>query len=220
MIKALLLDFGSVISTSLFERHRLIEEMLNIPKGTLTWQGTFNPESDELWMSMLRDEITERDYWNKRSKEIGTLAGYKNWKVVDMLKAICPKDTTKILRPKALEIMDTTKAAGLKIGILTNEVELFNGKEWVDSLPFRHDMDCWVDATHTKILKPDKRSYQFAIDALYLQPHEILFVDDQIRNIAGAVKVGLRTLHFDITQPEACFNYMEEVLNLKKKVDY
>ncbi len=215
MIKALLLDFGSVISTSLFERHRLIEEMLNIPKGSLTWKGTFNPASDELWMSMLRDEITEREYWGIRAKEIGELAGYQGWKVMDMLKAICPKDSSKILRPAALNIIQQTKQAGLKVGILTNEVELFNGKAWVDSLPFRQDMDCWVDATHTKILKPDKRAYQFAIDDLELQPYEILFVDDQIRNIAGAVKLGMRTLHFDITQPKACFKYIENVLNLK-----
>ena len=190
--------------------------MLHIPNGTLTWQGTFQPDTDELWMSMLRNEITEREYWGIRSKEIGELAGYSNWKVVDMLKAICPKDSSKILRPSALEIMQQTKTAGLKVGVLTNEVELFNGKEWVDALPFRHDMDCWVDATHTKILKPDKRSYQFAIDALQLKPYEILFVDDQIRNIAGALKIGMRTLHFDITQPDACFEYIENVLNLNR----
>jgi FMN phosphatase YigB (HAD superfamily) len=31
-----------------------------------------------------------------------------------------------------------------------------------------------------------------------LAPHEILFVDDQFRNIAGAVKVGLQAQHFDL----------------------
>ena len=40
MIKGLLLDFGSVISKSLFERHRITEEALGLKKGTLTWQSS------------------------------------------------------------------------------------------------------------------------------------------------------------------------------------
>ena len=55
-----------------------------------------------------------------------------------------------------------------------------------------------MDGTHSAILKPDPRAYTLAIDALRLQPREVLFVDDQLRNVVGAVKAGLQTQYFDL----------------------
>jgi putative hydrolase of the HAD superfamily len=55
-----------------------------------------------------------------------------------------------------------------------------------------------IDATHTLILKPDQRAYALAIDALKLPAGEVLFVDDQFCNIAGAVRTGLQTQLFDL----------------------
>ncbi|MEO9510559.1 MAG: HAD-IA family hydrolase [Flavobacteriaceae bacterium] len=217
MIKGLLLDFGSVISKSLFERHELIEEKLNLQKGTLTWKGPFEPESDALWMSMQRDEITERDYWRARAKEIGKLVGQEDWSMIDLLNAMGGEtDYDKILRPEAVETIKLVKQAGLKIGILSNEIELFTGKAFVDNLPFLNELDTFYDATHSDILKPDPRSYNTALENLKLHAREVLFVDDQLRNIVGAMKCGLKTLHFDITQPRACYDYVTSVMNIKK----
>lgn len=215
-IKALLLDFGSVISKSLFERHDLIEEKLGLAKGTLTWKGPFEPQSDALWMSMQRDEITERDYWRTRAKEIGKLVGEENWSMIDLLNAIGGETNyARILRPEALETIALVKKAGLKVGILSNEIELFTGKEFVDNLPFINELDTFYDATHSDILKPDPRSYNSALENLQLEAKNVLFVDDQLRNIVGAMKCGLRTLHFDITQPKACYDYVTSVMKLK-----
>ena len=53
--KALVLDFGGVISRTLFETHSLTEHALGLPAGTLTWRGPFDPESDPLWRAVLDD---------------------------------------------------------------------------------------------------------------------------------------------------------------------
>ena len=74
-IKALVLDFGGVISKTLFETHANTERALGLAPGQLTWQGPFAPETDPLWVSMQADEISERDYWLTRSKETGELVG-------------------------------------------------------------------------------------------------------------------------------------------------
>ena len=214
-IKALLLDFGSVISKSLFERHEIIEEWLQLPKGILTWKGPFDPDSDPLWMSMQRDQITERDYWRTRAKDVGSLVGQENWSMIDLLNAIGGETNySKILRPEALETIDLVKKSGLKVGILSNEIELFTGKEFVDNLPFINDLDTFYDATHSDVLKPDPRSYNSSLKNLQLEAKEVLFVDDQLRNIVGAMKCGLKTLHFDITQPKACYDYVKSVMRL------
>lgn len=215
-MKALLLDFGSVISKSLFERHELIEEKLNLSKGTLTWKGPFAPETDPLWMAMQRDEITERAYWGTRAREIGELVGEQNWSMTQLLQAIGGERIyDKILRPQALKTIAICKQNGLKVGILSNEIELFTGKEWVENLPFINDLDSFYDATHSDILKPDPRAYQIALEQLNVLPNEVLFVDDQLRNIFGAIKCGLKTLHFDITEPDACFDYVRSVMGLE-----
>ena len=60
------------------------------------------------------------------------------------------------------------------------------------------ELDAVVDATHTKILKPDPRAYQLALDALGVPAREVLFVDDQFRNIAGAIRAGLQAQFFDL----------------------
>ena len=217
MLKGLLLDFGSVISKSLFERHQVIEETLGLERGTLKWQGPFDPESDTLWMSMQRDEITERQYWGTRAKQIGDLLGQDNWTMLDLLRAMGGEtDYLKVLRPQAVKTIELVKKAGMKVGILSNEIELFTGKKFVDNLPFINDLDSFYDATHTGILKPDPRAYAGAIKNLNLNPTEVLFVDDQLRNIMGGMKFGLKTIHFDITQPDACFDYILSVLKVSR----
>jgi putative hydrolase of the HAD superfamily len=211
-MKALLLDFGSVVSKSLFERLPQIEQKLDLDAGLLTWRGSLDPDTDALWMSMQRDEITEREYWRIRAYEIGLLAGFQNWGFLDLMNYVKDQKYEDILRKEALETIYRCKNAGLKVGILSNELELFYGKDWVDNLPFMEDMDCFIDATHTHILKPDIRAYQLALDELGLAAKDVLFVDDQFRNIGGAIRAGMRTLHFDISQPTACFDYVCRVL--------
>ena len=71
--QALILDFGGVISRTLFETHALTEEALGLATGSLTWQGPFDPSKDSLWRSMQADEISEREYWMHRTKEVGQL---------------------------------------------------------------------------------------------------------------------------------------------------
>ena len=214
-MNALLLDFGSVISKSLFERHALIEEKLGLPPNSLTWKGPFAPETDPLWMAMQRDEITERAYWGARAREIGQMVGQADWDMVALLQAIGgDKVYGKVLRPQALSVIKRCKKAGKKVGILSNEIELFTGKTWVDNLPFMADLDSFYDATHSDILKPDPRAYEAALAQLGENARDVLFVDDQLRNISGAMICGLRTLHFDITQPDACYQYVRKVMSV------
>lgn len=61
--RGLLLDFGAVISRSLFECHRDTERQLGLPAGTLTWLGPLDPSTDPLWRALQRQQISERDYW-------------------------------------------------------------------------------------------------------------------------------------------------------------
>ena len=200
MLKALLLDFGGVMIMTGFELHPLTEKILGLAPGALSWHGPFDPASDPLWQAMQHDEITEREYWGIRAQEIGQLIG-ETWDVLAYMRAIKCASPDKTIRPEAVETIRLAKARGFKVGLLTNELELFYGQDCVERISILGELDAIVDATHTKILKPRPEAYQMALEALGVAAHETLFVDDQQRNIVGARQVGLETLHFDITRP-------------------
>ena len=171
--KALLLDFGGVISVTMFERHASSEQTLGLEPGSLTWRGPFDPAHDELWRDMCADKIPEREYWARRAAEVGR-----------------------------------------RVGILSNELELFYGRDTMDRLEVLKLMDSMVDATHTHILKPDPRAYALGCEALGLPPDKIVFVDDQKRNVEGARQAGLDVVHFDVTKPAESYAEVERRLGL------
>lgn len=196
--RALLLDFGSVISVSAFERHRQTERILKLPAGSLTWLGPIDPSTDPLWVAMQRDEITERDYWARRAEELGEAVGEPGWDMSTLLSRLRQPDPNAVVRPEMLRLIHAARNAGIRVGVLSNEFELFYGADMAARIDVMQVMDAVVDATHTKILKPDPRSYALALEALGCHAAEVLFVDDQFRNIVGAVQSGLQAQYFDL----------------------
>lgn len=196
--RGLLLDFGSVISVSLFERHRETEAALGLRTGSLSWLGPIAPETDALWQAMQRDELSERDYWARRAAELGSAVGEPGWDVQTMMMRVRQTDPTTVVRPQMRQLIATARSQGLRLGILSNELELFYGAEFLARMDIVGKFDAVVDATHTGILKPEPQAYAEAVRQLRLSAAEILFVDDQFRNIAGAVTAGLQTQYFEL----------------------
>lgn len=205
LFDALLLDFGSVITVSAFERHREIESILGLAPGTLGWRGPVDPATDPLWQSMLAGEISERDYWAQRAAEVGRMLGHEDWTPLEFFKAIRGSDPNLAVRDSARRTVGAARAAGLRVGIVSNELELFWGRAFMDRLDLLREIDVLVDATHTGVLKPDPRAYRAALQALGVPARRALFVDDQARNVDGARAVGMAALHFDVADPDGSF---------------
>ncbi|KWV58696.1 HAD family hydrolase [Bradyrhizobium macuxiense] len=205
MAGALVLDFGGVISKTLFETHDLTERTLGLAPGTLTWRGPFDPESDPLWAAMQRGEISERGYWLTRSREVGRMLG-EDWPDMEtFVKRARGADPETVIRPEAGRAIRIVADAGFRLAILSNELDLFYGGDFRARLPVLARFDTIMDATHTGILKPDPRAYQSVLDALSLAADDCVFVDDQHRNIAGAEACHLRTVLFDVKNPAASY---------------
>jgi putative hydrolase of the HAD superfamily len=202
-MKGLIFDFGGVISKTLFETHGMTEIALGLPINSLQWRGPFDPKNDLLWQRMQRDEISERDYWLTRSKEVGAMLG-EDWSDMQTLvKRSRSAEPEAVIRLEVARVIHDAKEKGLKLGILSNELDMFYGKELRSKLQLLTSFDSIIDATYTGILKPDPRAYQFALKAIELNASECLFVDDQKRNIDGALAVGLQCVHFDVMNPTA-----------------
>lgn len=203
--RALILDFGGVITRTLFETHAMTEAALGLPRGTLTWRGPFAPESDPLWQRMQAGGISERGYWAERTREVAALIGADWQEMSDFVRAARGADPEAVIRPEARAAIAEVKAAGHALAILSNELDLFYGADFRDRLPFLTDFDVIVDATYTGVLKPDPRAYRDCLDRLGLPAGACVFVDDQRRNIDGAEAVGLRAVHFDVTDPRGSY---------------
>jgi putative hydrolase of the HAD superfamily len=189
--QALVLDFGGVISRTLFETHHLTEAALGLAPGTLTWQGPFDPSMDPLWRDMQADKITERDYWLQRTREVGHLVG-EHWdKMETLVQRARGADPDAVTRPEAIAAIQAAKAAGYKLAVLSNELDLFYGAAFRARLPLLNLFDVIVDATYTGILKPDARAYLACQEQLGIAAHQCVFVDDQLRNIEGRAKCWL-----------------------------
>ena len=213
--KALVLDFGGVISRTLFETHDLTEKALGLPAGSLQWQGPFNPTQDALWQAMQNDEISERDYWMQRTQEVGKLLGEDWTSMQQFVQRARGDDVLAVIRPEFLETIAIAKAAGAPLAILSNELDLFYGSDFRHKLPFLEDFDLIVDATYTQILKPDPRAYAFVTDGLGVTATDCIFVDDQHRNIQGAIDFGMHTVHFDVMQPATSYHTALSLMGLR-----
>jgi len=205
MSRALVLDFGGVISRTMFETHALSEAALGLPAGALAWKGPFDPEGDALWRDMQADRISERDYWMARTREVGLLLG-EHWDSMEtFVQRARGTDVEAVIRPEAIAAVHAAKAAGCKLAILSNELDLFYGQGFRARLPMLGLFDVIVDGTYTQLLKPDARAYAACRQQLGVAAADCVFVDDQQRNIEGAARAGWRTVHLDVRRPAAGF---------------
>lgn len=215
MTRALVLDFGGVVSRTLFETHDRTERALGLAPGTLTWRGPFDPQGDALWREMQAGRISERDYYLARTREVGRLVG-EDWERMEtFVQRARGADAEAVVRPEAVDAVHRAKAGGCKVAVLSNELDLFYGAGFRERLPLLRLCDVIVDATYTDLLKPDPRAYALCLRELGLPAPACVFVDDQPRNVEGARRVGLQVVQFDVARPAQSYREALALLGLE-----
>jgi putative hydrolase of the HAD superfamily len=214
MTSALVLDFGGVISRTLFETHALTERTLGLAPGALAWHGPFHPAGDPLWRDMQAGHLSERDYWLARTREVGRLVG-EDWdRMETFVQRARGADVEAVIRPEAIDAIHRAKAGGCKLAVLSNELDLFYGADFRARLPLLALFDVIVDATHTDVLKPDPRAYELCLAHLGLPAAACVFVDDQPCNVAGARRMGMQAVQFDVARPAVSYRQALALLGL------
>lgn len=197
MPAALLLDFGGVVLRTPFE---LVEGFLRrngLPAGALPWRGPFDLGGDPLFARVLDGSLREREYWRIRNDEVAALTGDPG--DYPALHQLFEAPEEELIRPEMRILVDERMAAGYPVAILTNDLTHFHPQVWVDRISILRDVGYLIDLSDTDYLKPDPRAFEVAAETLGLPPSEILFVDDQPVNLAGALEVGKPHVHFDPT---------------------
>jgi putative hydrolase of the HAD superfamily len=118
-------------------------------------------------------------------------------------------DPVNAERDESLRAVLAAQAAGLKVVILSNEVD----RAWAEHSPVLAQVDHILPCTDNGILKPDRRAYQRALLVTGCRADRSLFVDDEIDNVRGAQAAGLEAILFDITDPTASWHEIREALS-------
>ena len=194
--------------------HRVAEARYGLDPGTLSWMGPHDPSSDPLWRNMQAGQLSELDYWHRRAEETERRAG-RHGGLQDYMRMCFGGPQSEFVRPEAEALVADARAAGMRIGVLTNETELMQGRAWIERVDVFRSVDALVDASITGIMKPDPAAYELALDALKLSADRVLFVDDQAKNVAGAEAVGIAAVTFDPTDVTGSFAVIRRRLGLR-----
>jgi putative hydrolase of the HAD superfamily len=190
-VKDLLLDFGGVLLRTPFELRHAAEESLGLAPGTLSWAGPFDPPSDPLWRQWQAGEVTEREYWARRAASYGL-------ETQTFMGGFFEPGGDHLIRIEMWDLVRAHQANGGRVGILTNDLRAFHGPEWVESITVLSEIDMLIDASITKVLKPDPAAYAAALAELGdPDPGNVVFVDDQRNNLRGAEACGMVAVFFD-----------------------
>lgn len=183
-----LFDFGGVVLRTPFEL--LPEEV--------SWRGPFGPPGhDDLWdLSVADGGITEREYWHRRSAELHPDAEDPTFA---LMRQLYETDEDRLIRPEMLELVDDLVAAGLRVAVLTNDLGAFHGDEWIARITALRHFEEVIDLSHIGFLKPAPEAFAHALKVLDVAPSDVLFVDDQPPNVAGAHDVGIEAVYVDPT---------------------
>ncbi len=211
--RGLLLDIGGVVHrTSMHLAGRLAESEPAL-RPVLERIGGLGTDRDELWQRMLDREVSERDYWAQRAAEFGAAVG-ESWDTQAMMHRLYDLPEQDWLCAPTIGLMNDARAAGLRLGALTNDLAAFHGPGWVEQQEHLKLFDIIVDASLTGVLKPDPRAFATAAGALGLRPGQIVFLDDMPWNVEGARQAGLTAVRVPWDDPVPAIDTARELLGL------
>ena len=110
--------------------------------------------------------------------------------------------------------MTDAKAAGLRLGALTNDMTAFHGPEWVARQEHLKLFDVIVDASLTGVMKPDPRAFRDGAEALGLPAEQIVFLDDMPWNVEGARQAGMTAVRVPWDDPAPAIDTARDLLRL------
>lgn len=210
--RALVLAFDGVIVHSLFEVHDRTERALGLPPGTLTWRGPFDPDSDGLWQALEAGQISERDYWQERAREVGALLGETWTGPAALFGRAWGEDPNRMVRPEALAAVEEARALGARLAVLANQLDLFHGPDARERFAILARFDAVLDGSWSGLLKPQRAAYAAVAGALGVALGECVFLDTRPRHLAGAEAAGMHALAFDPLRPGASFRAALDLL--------
>jgi len=199
-VKGLLVDFGGVLTTNVFDSFRAFCEGEGLDPQAVKRLFREDPDALAELRRLEKGELTEEDF----SVKFGAMLGVTETDgLIDRLFAGMGADEPMI------EAVKTAKRAGVRTGLISNSW----GHGRYDRAAFPELFDGVVISGEVGLYKPEPEIFHLGADRIGLPPEECVFVDDLKENCDGAAAVGMTPiLHrgADTTLPE-----LERLLRLE-----
>jgi len=191
-VRGLLVDFGGVLTTNVFDSFRAFCEAEGIDPSGVKSLFRDNPEALSLVRRLEVGKISEEDF----SERFGRLLGVEERAglVERMFGHIRPDE-------QMVEAVRRARAAGVRTGLLSNSM----GSGRYDRAAFPELFDGVVISGDVGLHKPQPEIFELACEKVGLPAGVCVFVDDLRENCQGAEAVGMTAvLHrgADSTLPE------------------
>ena len=201
--KAIIWDFGGVITSSPFEAFNEFEEANSLPKDIIRTINSENPDMNA-WAQFESNSITIgqfNDLFLKEAKAKGF--DIKGRDIIKLLKGSIRENMVSFLRELKSDF---------KLGCITNNVKP-SSEENTDNetKEVMSIFDHVIESSIVGIRKPNPEIYMMSCDALNVSPDQCIYLDDLGINLKPARELGMTTIK--VIQPE---DAIQEVRNLLK----
>ena len=192
MIKAVLWDFGGVITTSPFIAFNRFEIENNIPRDFIRGINATNPETNA-W-ALFESSRMSLEEFDRKFEEETRAAGYPvpGKKILELLSGD--------IRPKMVRALKTCKQH-FTIGCITNNMRSGEGPVMgkVEEKAARVQeimkmFDVVVESSKEGARKPDPEIYRIALSRMDVPAGQTVFLDDLGINLKPARVLGMKTI--------------------------
>lgn len=192
-ITAVLWDFGGVITSSPFDAFNRHEAEHGLPHNIIRRINSIAPDTNA-WARLERDEIDAAGFDTAFAAEAATLG--HDIRGADVI-ALLAGD----IRPAMVAAIDACRAAGYKLGCITNNARVGDGAGMtrdpaktaaVAAILARFDHV--IESSKAGIRKPDPRIYQLMCDTIGVAPSACVYLDDLGINCKPAAALGMTAI--------------------------
>ncbi len=189
--KAVIFDFGGVITSSPFDAFRRLEEARGLPANIIRAINAANPD-DNAWARFERAEISRAAFDDAFAAEAAahgvTLEG----------EAVLAS-LAGAVRPAMVLALDRLVASGYRIGCITNNVPSMpngghgegGGGEGESIAAILARFEHVIESSKAGLRKPDPRIYLMMCEMLGLAPAQCVYLDDLGINCKPAAGLGM-----------------------------
>ena len=194
-VKAIISDFGGVLTTPLLGSFMALQDEIGIEPGTLgrAMQRIAEREGEHPLFELERGRMSEADFLRALSREaepeLGDEPQLHRFSEIYF-------DALEVNEPM-IGVMRDAKTRGFRMALLTNNIREWEPL-WRAMLPVDEIFELVVDSAFVGMRKPEPEIYELTMERLGdgIGPGDCLFVDDVGANIEAARLLGMRTVHF------------------------
>jgi HAD superfamily hydrolase (TIGR01509 family) len=129
-------------------------------------------------------------------------------------RAVADVAVDLMIDPDAVALMRDVRAAGRRVGALTNDGYSIMGRKFFANRPEFAELDAFLDATEIGVRKPEPEAYELAADALGVAPNQVVFLDDTPECVEGARAVGMHAIQVDPSARRPAFEQARDLLGV------